>query len=395
MKGNLLVAHGGGPTPVINNSLRGVVEEAKKYGEIDGIWAARFGIEGVFNEDFIDMRAESDEDIKGLATTPASAIGSCRRKVKEQDYPVLLEKFKKYNIRFFFYNGGNDSMDTCHKISEMAKSSGYDMKVMGVPKTIDNDLDKIDHCPGFGSAAKYVGIVTREVALENYSLPIQVCIMETMGRNAGWLTAAALLAKREDDIGPHLIYMPEIPFDKEKFLEDVKAQFAKGTGCLVIASEGLKYANGKLIGDTGVVDDFGHTTPGGVAQTMCDMIIAELGIKARSEKPGLIARCSIPMQSKLDAEEAYALGVFAVKSMMEGKTGYMASLKRVSVKPYKMELELVPLADVANVEKKFPLNWINKRGNFIEKEFLDYCRPIIGEDIPMYTVLKKKAVPKK
>lgn len=394
MKGNLLVAQGGGPTPVINNSLRGVVEEAMKHPEIEGIWAARHGVEGVFKEEFIDMRQESEEDIKGLASTPASAIGSCRRKLCEADYPVLLEIFKKYDIRYFFYNGGNDTMDSCNKISKMAEASGYEMKVIGVPKTIDNDLDLIDHCPGFGSAAKYVGIVGRELALENAALPFQACVMETMGRNAGWLTAAAVLAKKDDDMGPHLIYMPEIAFDKDKFVADVKKIFEKGKGCFIVASEGLRYADGRLIGDTGVKDDFGHTVAGGVAQTLADILIAN-GIKARSEKPGLIARASIPMQCKQDAEEAYELGAFAVKSAIEGKTGYMASLKRISNEPYKTELELVPLEKVANVEKKFPLEWINEEGNFIKQEFIDYCKPIINEELPSYTVLKKVPVPKR
>lgn len=394
LEGNLLIAQGGGPTAVINASVQGVVEEAKKHSEIKGIYGARFGVEGLLKEEFIDLRQEPDENIKKLSSTPASALGSCRRKLVEKDFPVVLEILKKYNIRYFFYNGGNDSMDTCNKISLLAREYGYDLNVIGVPKTIDNDLAFTDHCPGFGSAARYAAVSTMEVAKDVESLPIHVCIMELMGRNAGWLTASAALAKKDDNAGPHLIYLPERPFDVEEFLEDVKAKHDEVGGVLVVVSEGLVDKNGNPLAESGIVDGFGHKVPGGVAQHLSDLVMQRLGIKSRSEKPGLLGRASIPLQSKIDREEAYEVGSFAVKSAVEGKTGFMVTIERTSSEPYSSKMGLVPLEEVANVERKFPLEWINERGNGIKKEFIDYCTPLLGEALPDYVSLKKVLIEK-
>lgn len=233
INGNLLIAQGGGPTAVINSSLQGVIEEAKKHPSITGIYGARFGVEGVLKEDFIDLGLEPIEKISGLSSTPASALGSCRKKLTDKDMPVVLEILKKYNIRYFFYNGGNDSMDTCNKISILAENSGYELKVIGVPKTIDNDLAITDHCPGFGSAAKYAAISTLELWKDVESLPIHVCVLELMGRNAGWLTAASVLGKKSENDGPHLVYLPERPFVEKEFLEDVEMWHKKVGGGLV------------------------------------------------------------------------------------------------------------------------------------------------------------------
>lgn len=393
-EGNLLIAQGGGPTAVINASLQGVVEEAKKHSQIKGIYGARFGVEGLLNKDFIDLGKEPAGKISGLSRTPASALGSCRRKLVQKDFPVVLEILKEYNIRYFFYNGGNDSMDTCNKISLIAKEYDYDLKVMGVPKTIDNDLAFTDHCPGFGSAARYAAISAMELAKDVESLPIHVCIMELMGRNAGWITASAALAKKDGNEGPHLIYLPERPFIEEEFLEDVKALHKDVKGVLVVVSEGLVDVEGKPLADSGIVDGFGHKVPGGVAQHLSDIVMTKLGIKSRSEKPGLLGRASIPMQSDIDREEARGVGSFAVKSAVEGKSGYMVSIKRVSEAPYHSEFELIPLEKVANVEKKFPVEWINTRGNGIDKSFIDYCKPLIGGGLPEYISLDKEPVKK-
>ncbi len=387
MEGNLLTAHGGGPTAVINGSLQGVVEEAKNHTSIKGIYGARYGIEGVLSEDFVDFGKESAANIRGLSATPASALGSCRRKIIKEDYPIILDIFKKYNIRYFLYNGGNDSMDTCNKVSKIAIEYNYDIKVIGIPKTIDNDLDLTDHCPGFGSAARFIAVSAMELAHEVKALPIHVVVMETMGRNAGWLTAAAALAKRGGNLGPHLIYLPEIPLNEDEFLEDVKACYDKFRGVLVVVSEGLLDMKGNPIADTGIIDGFGHKIPGGTAQALSTMIIKKLGLRSRSEKPGLLGRCSISLQSSVDIDEALRVGRFAVKSAMEGKTGYMVSIKRTNDKPYQSELKLVPLNKVANHEKKFPRDWINKRGNGIKQEFIDYCMPLLGEPLPCYVTL--------
>lgn len=268
IEGNLLIAQAGGPTAVINASLKGVIEEAKKYSFIKGIYGARFGIEGVLNENFIDLGRQPQLVIDKLPYTPASALGSCRRKLVEADYPRILDVLKKYNIRYFFYNGGNDSMDTCSKISALAGS--YEMRVIGIPKTIDNDLEHTDHCPGFGSAARYAAVSTMELAKDVEALPIHVCVMELMGRNAGWITASASLARKKETDGPHLIYLPERPFIEEQFLEDIIHWRKKAGGVLVVVSEGLRDDNGRVISDSGIVDGFGHKVPDAFV-CHCDM----------------------------------------------------------------------------------------------------------------------------
>ena len=376
LKGNMLIAHGGGPTPVINSSLLGAVREAKLHGEIETIYGARFGAEGILAGDLIDLGKFADEDLALLAKTPASALGSCRRKLTDADYPAVLECFKKFNIRYFFYNGGNDSMDTCNKIYNLSVETGYELRVIGIPKTIDNDLDVTDHCPGFGSAAKYAAVSALELAQDVSALPIHVVVMEMMGRNAGWITAASALYA---DLMPceHLVYLPEVAFDKEKFLAAVKEKWAKGRGLLVTISEGIHYADGSPVADSGVVDGFGHKVPGGAAQALSDMIMQETGLKSRSEKPGLLGRVSVSLMSEIDQKEAEEAGACAVRSAVEGKTGFMVGFETTR-NPYSSKTCLIPLEKVANAEKKFPLEWIGEAGASIKPEFKAYCEPLLG-----------------
>ena len=376
LKGNMLIAHGGGPTPVINSSLLGAVREAKLHGEIETIYGARFGAEGILAGDLIDLGKFADEDLALLAKTPASALGSCRRKLTDADYPAVLECFKKFNIRYFFYNGGNDSMDTCNKIYNLSVETGYELRVIGIPKTIDNDLDVTDHCPGFGSAAKYAAVSALELAQDVSALPIHVVVMEMMGRNAGWITAASALYA---DLMPceHLVYLPEVAFDKEKFLAAVKEKWAKGRGLLVTISEGIHYADGSPVADSGVVDGFGHNVPGGAAQALSDMIMQETGLKSRSEKPGLLGRVSVSLMSEIDQKEAEEAGACAVRSAVEGKTGFMVGFETTR-NPYSSKTCLIPLEKVANAEKKFPLEWIGEDGASIKPEFKAYCEPLLG-----------------
>ena len=376
LKGNMLIAHGGGPTPVINSSLLGAVREAKLHGEIETIYGARFGAEGILAGDLIDLGKFADEDLALLAKTPASALGSCRRKLTDADYPAVLECFKKFNIRYFFYNGGNDSMDTCNKIYNLSVETGYELRVIGIPKTIDNDLDVTDHCPGFGSAAKYAAVSALELAQDASALPIHVVVMEMMGRNAGWITAASALYA---DLMPceHLVYLPEVAFDKEKFLAAVKEKWAKGRGLLVTISEGIHYADGSPVADSGVVDGFGHKVPGGAAQALSDMIMQETGLKSRSEKPGLLGRVSVGLMSEIDQKEAEEAGACAVRSAVEGKTGFMVGFETTR-NPYSSKTILIPLEKVANAEKKFPLEWIGEDGASIKPEFKAYCEPLLG-----------------
>ena len=377
LKGNMLIAHGGGPPPVINSSLWGAVWFYKAHGEIETIYGARFGAEGILAGDLIDLGRFSDEDLSLLARTPASAVGSCRRKLTDADYPAVLECFKKFNIRYFFYNGGNDSMDTCNKIYQLSVQTGYELRVIGIPKTIDNDLDVTDHCPGFGSAAKYAAVSALELAQDASALPIHVVVMELMGRNAGWITAASALYA---DLMPceHLVYLPEVAFDKEKFLAAVKEKFAKGKGLLVTISEGIHYADGSPVADSGVVDGFGHKVPGGAAQALSDMIMRETGLKSRSEKPGLLGRVSVGLMSEVDQREAEEAGACAVRSAVEGKTGFMVGFETTR-DPYASKTILIPLEQVANAEKKFPLEWIGADGASIQPAFRDYCLPLLGD----------------
>ena len=383
---NILVAHGGGPTPVINSSLQGVVEAARASGKVDKIYAARFGAEGILKGDLIDLTDVPAETIALLRQTPNSAIGSCRRKLTDADYPTVIETLKKFNIGCFFYNGGNDSMDTCNKVNELAKKEGLDLRVIGIPKTIDNDLDITDHCPGFGSAAKFAAIGACELGLEASGLPIHVIVMEVMGRNAGWLTAASALAARVANCEV-LTYLPEIPVDEEKMLSDIKAAWAKGRGLLVTVSEGVVGLDGKPLASSGIVDGFGHVIPGGTAQHISDLIIQKLGIKSRAEKPGLMGRNDMSRISEIDREEAYAVGKFALESAVNGKSGYMVGIRGNRGETYSYELFLIPLCEVANVEKKFPLEWI-VNGNAIADEFFDYAMPLMMNKAPKYAILR-------
>ena len=383
---NILVAHGGGPTAVINCSLQGVVEAARSAGFDGSIYAARFGAEGILAGDLIDLTDVPAAAIARLSHTPASAIGSCRRKLTDADYPTVLETLKRFDIGCFFYNGGNDSMDTCHKVNELARREGLDVQVIGIPKTMDNDLDLTDHCPGFGSAARYAALSSAELALDASALPIHVVVLELMGRNAGWVTAASALAGRLTGC-PVLTYLPEVPVDEDRMLADVERTYARGQGLLVTVSEGLCGLDGKPLADTGIVDGFGHTVPGGTAQHITDRIIQKLGLKSRAEKPGLLGRASIPYQSSTDRAEAYAVGQYAVEAALKGESGYMVAINAVRTPAYRADLSLVPLAKVANVEKKFPLEWIAD-GNQIADAFFDYAMPLMGERFPEYALLR-------
>ena len=383
---NILVAHGGGPTAVINCSLQGVVEAARASGRVDKIYAARFGAEGILAGDLIDLTEVPASTISKLSRTPASAIGSCRRKLTDADFPTVLETLRKFEIDCFFYNGGNDSMDTCNKVDELARKEGLDLRVIGIPKTMDNDLDLTDHCPGFGSAARYAALSAAELALDASALPIHVVVLELMGRNAGWVTAASAMAKRLTDCQV-LTYLPELPVDEDKMLADIERCYAKGKGLLVTVSEGICGLDGEPLADTGIVDGFGHKVPGGTAQHVTDQIVQKLGLKSRAEKPGLLGRASIPYVSVPDREEAYAVGRFALESALKGESGSMVAIAAERAPVYQSSLFLVPLAEVANVEKKFPLEWIVD-GNGIGDAFFDYALPLMGGDFPEYALLR-------
>ena len=382
---NILVAHGGGPTAVINTSLQGVVETARENGGFGRILAARFGAEGILKNDLLDLTDVPASTISKLSRTPASSIGSCRRKLSDPDYPAVIECMKKNDIGVFFYNGGNDSMDTCNKISILAEKEGLDLKVIGIPKTMDNDLAFTDNCPGFGSAARYAAINASELALDANGLPIHVVVLELMGRNAGWVTAASALAARTTNCEV-LTYLPEKLVDIDLMLSDIEKAYAKGHGCLVTVSEGLCGLDGNPLADSGIVDGFGHKVPGGVGEFISRQIMQKIGLKSRAEKPGLIGRTSIAYQSEVDRLEAYAVGKKAVETAAAGKTGYMVSIEADRSNGFSFDLGLAPLEKVANVEKKFPLEWIEGT-NRISDEFFSYADPLIGE-IPDFAILR-------
>ncbi len=407
LKGACMFGQSGGPTSVINSSAAGVIIEALKQENITAVYGAEHGIVGILNEKFFDMSKEDPKELELLKYTPSSALGSARYKLKDADvddtdYKRILEVFKKYNIRYFFYNGGNDSMDTCNKISKYLQSVGYDCNVIGVPKTIDNDLFGTDHCPGYASAAKYIATTIMECNLDakvyNFG---QVCIMEIMGRNAGWLTAAASLANSKG-LGADLIYLPELPFDVEKFVEQVKDVCARNDNkCIVCVSEGLKDANGKYVAEVAVSknDTFGHAQLGGLAQVLANIIKERLGIKVRPIELSLMQRCGAHLASKTDVEEAFNAGAFAVKSAVEGETDKMVIFERHEDEKgnYVCKNVLMPLELAANTEKKVPLEWITNDGTGISDEFVKYALPLIqGEakapledGLPRFAKLKK------
>ena len=382
---NILIAHGGGPTAVINSSLQGIIEAARESGQVGRIYAARHGVEGILKGDLIDLTDVPAETVRRLAYTPASAIGSCRRKLGETDYPVILQCLKKHEIDCFFYNGGNDSMDTCQKIHAMALREGLDLRVIGIPKTMDNDLAVTDHCPGFGSAARYAAVNAAELALDAAALPIHVIVLELMGRNAGWVTAASAWASRATHC-EQLVCLPEQPVDEKKLLAAAERRFAKGKGLLICVSEGVCGMDGKPLASTGIVDGFGHTVAGGTAQYLADRLMQELGVKARAEKPGLLGRTSIPYASAVDRREAYEVGSYGLKAALRGESGSMVAIRADRSGAYRSELFLTPLTNVANVEKCFPQEWITEDFG-ISDAFFDYAAPLMDELPRQYAFL--------
>ena len=382
---NILIAHGGGPTAVINSSLQGIIEAARESGQVGRIYAARHGVEGILKGDLIDLTDVPAETVRRLAHTPASAIGSCRRKLGEADYPVILQCLKKHEIDCFFYNGGNDSMDTCQKIHAMALREGLDLRVIGIPKTMDNDLAVTDHCPGFGSAARYAAVNAAELALDAAALPIHVIVLELMGRNAGWVTAASAWASRATHC-EQLVCLPEQPVDEKKLLAAAERRFAKGKGLLICVSEGVCGMDGKPLASTGIVDGFGHTVAGGTAQYLADRLMQELGVKARAEKPGLLGRTSIPYASAVDRREAYEVGSYGLKAALRGESGSMVAIRADRSGAYRSELFLTPLTNVANVEKCFPQEGITEDFG-ISDAFFDYAAPLMDELPRQYAFL--------
>ena len=411
-KPNAFYAQSGGVTSVINASASGVIEAARENRDrIGKVYAGRNGIIGALEEDLIDTSKESASAIRALRQTPAGAFGSCRHKLKSlednrAEYERLIEVFRAHNIRYFFYNGGGDSADTCLKVSQLSDTLGYPIQAIHVPKTIDNDLPHTDNSPGFGSVAKYVAISTREAALDVASMcasSTKVFILEVMGRHAGWIAAAAGLAAEQEGDAPHCILFPEIAFDKAKFLARVQRSVKRYGYCVVVASEGAQTADGKFLSDAGLRDAFGHAQLGGLAPALAGMVKDELGLKYHWAVADYLQRSARHIASQTDLDQAYAVGRAAVEIALAGKNAVMPSIQRGKGKRYSWRVGEAPLAEVANVEKKMPRSFISRDGFGITDAAREYLAPLIAGEaypdyrggLPSYVRLKNTPVPRK
>ena len=392
VRGNVIVGQSGGPTAVINSSLAGVYKTAKDRGA-KKVFGMLHGIQGLLEERYVDLseHIKNDLDIELLKRTPSAYLGSCRYKLPEicedqEIYKKIFSILEKLEVEYFFYIGGNDSMDTIKKLSDYSILNGSRIRFMGVPKTIDNDLAATDHTPGYGSAAKYIGSITKEVIRDGLVYDQQnVTLLEIMGRNAGWLTGAAALAKCEDCEGPDMIFLPEIPFDVENFMKKVEELHKRKKSVVVAISEGVKMADGRYVcelTDTiDYVDAFGHRQLTGTARYLAEKISREVGCKTRAIEFNSLQRCASHIVSRVDITEAFQVGGAAVKAAFEGETGKMIILKRVSDDPYICVTDIYDVHKVANVEKKVPREWINEAGDYVTEEFVSYIKPLIQAEL--------------
>ena len=411
-KPNAFYAQSGGVTSVINASACGVIETARQHkASIGKVFAGRNGILGALNEELIDTNKESAKAIAALRQTPSGAFGSCRYKLKsleenQREYERLLAVFQAHNIRYFFYNGGGDSQDTANKVSQLGMKLGYPLQCIGIPKTVDNDLPLTDCCPGFGSVAKYVAVSTREAALDVESMcetSTKVFVLEVMGRHAGWIAAAAGLAQQKAGDAPHIILLPEVPFVQGKFIKRVRETVKRYGYCVIVASEGAQYKDGRFLAEAGTKDAFGHTQLGGVAPMLAELVKSKLGYKYHWAVADYLQRAARHIASATDVAQAYALGKAAVEFAVAGKNAVMPTIVRTQDKPYRWKVGEAKLSRVANVERKMPKSFITQDGFGITAAAKRYLAPLIeGEDyptyrngLPEYVALKNQLVPKK
>ncbi len=389
---NLLVAQSGGPTAAINATLVGILQSALISGKINKVYGAKNGIEGVINGCLVDLSflLGNTQILDTLMYTPASAMGTCRYKLPHWDqeeavYKIIVDYLNKYNIKYFIYIGGNDSMDTVNKLSGYCELNHHDIVIIGAPKSIDNDLALTDHSPGFGSAAKYIATTVSEVAydINSYDIPA-VCIIEIMGRNTGWLAAASALARIDGGAGADLIYLSEKTFYLERFLSDVRDKLTQKRSVLIAVSEGIRYCNGRYVSEQTTdseTDDFGHKPISGAARILGQIVRNKIGCKVRSIELNLMQRSAAHISSEADIMEAFLIGQKALYCALEGETGRMVAIKRLSSQPYRINFTTVPVKEIANIEKKVPMNWISVSGNYITKEFMMYLTPLIQGEV--------------
>lgn len=412
MTKNALYAQSGGVTAVINASAYGVIDQAKKYPDkIGKVFAAKNGIIGALNEELYDTSLETDAAIQGLRYTPAGAFGSCRHKLKSpqtnrEEYERLLEVFLAHDIGYFFYNGGGDSQDTAHKVAQFCAAHNHPVQCVGIPKTVDNDLPFTDNCPGFGSVAKYVATSIKEAALDVASMAAtstKVFVMEVMGRHAGWIAASSALASADNQGPPHIILLPEVTFDPDKFIAQVDKVYQQHGFVVVAVSEGIRTADGKFLSETGAKDAFGHAQLGGVGPRIAEMIKSRCGLKYHWAVADYLQRAARHIAAKPDVEQAEALGRAAIDKVVAGASGMMLTVERIQANPYQWKIGEVPLEKVANVERKMPAEFIRDDGFHITDLCREYLQPlIIGEDyppykdgVPAYVQLKNQCVSKK
>ncbi|RMF78813.1 MAG: 6-phosphofructokinase [Chloroflexi bacterium] len=394
MKGRLAVVQSGGPTPVINASLVGIIHEAQQHDCFDKIYGLIHGIEGGLKREMIDLSSLTARQLQTLANTPAAALRSSRHKISDDDYEIILECCRAHHIHYFACIGGNGSMYVCNRLAEMAQAANYELRVVGVPKTIDNDLLHTDHTPGYGSAARFLALATRDTGLDLRAMATfdDVTILEALGRNAGWLAAATALAVQHDDDAPHLIYVPEVAFDERRFLNDVVAVHERLGYVFVVVSEGLRDAEGRMIGQRESnhaehVDTLGrsiYSLSQGVASYLAELVREQLGLQARTLRPGLIGRAMSAAVSSVDRVEARRVGEAATTYLADGGSGEMITLERISQQPYHCDTGTIELSVVSGGEKMLPREYINNAGNMMTAAFIDYVRPLIGELPPVF-----------
>ncbi len=396
--GNIIIGQSGGATAVINASLVGAVEAAMQETRIGEIYGMRHGIEGFLQEDILDLRQQPSTIWQRLLHTPSAALGSCRYKLREDDPARVLSLFRKYTIRYFVYIGGNDSADTAHRLAQFAQQSGYDLQAISVPKTIDNDLPFTDHCPGYGSAARFIAMATMDSTLNTIAIPTHypVKVIETMGRNAGWLAAASALGKRDEIDPPHIILMPEQAVREDSYLAQVEEFYRRLGYVIVVVSEAARDEQGQPLGTAGQVgtDAFSHPLLSGAAQYLVELVKKHLRLRARFDKPGDLQRMASDSVSATDRDEAYLVGRQAIHALMHGESDKMVILVRHNEPTYHCSTDLVELAEIANVQRLMPADYLDEGKTMVTKAFYDYALPLLGEPLPHHAALKLTRIEK-
>ncbi|GHO91207.1 pyrophosphate--fructose 6-phosphate 1-phosphotransferase [Reticulibacter mediterranei] len=398
-RGNLIIGQSGGATAVINASLVGVVEAALEDKRVDGIYGMLHGIEGLLKEDIIDLRQQPASLWPQLRHTPSAALGSCRYKLQDNDLEHVIEIFRRYNIRYMLYIGGNDSADTAHRLSKAAHQSNYDLSIISVPKTIDNDLPHTDHCPGYGSAARFLALATMDSTMNTISIPwhYPVKVIETMGRDAGWLTVASALGKRDEIDPPHIILTPEHPFSADRFLTQVEEIYRRIGYVIIVAAETIRDEKGQALGTVGQVgtDAFQHPLLSGAAQNLVELVKQHLKLRARFDKPGDLQRMASTCISVTDQQEAYLVGQMGTLAALSGESDKMVTLVRHDQPSYHCTTDLIDLTEIANVQRLLPAEYLDESKTMVTQSFYEYALPLIGEPLPQYKRLETTRLTKR